>query len=1052
MTAAVATAAPASSSLAAEAVAASERSTVLPFFSDGRRESRNRNNAAEEHQQQHKQQQEQLDLYLYLIERSLQVHLLDNALWISERCVAEFPSHPKAVYQWALCHYRCGNYKAARHALEQRIYCCGISASTSTTTTKTKSKARESGDSEDDYSQVFQSMDYLEALCCYELKDYSRAEECLLSKARAKFREQQQLQHGSSNNNTHNNNGKNAAAPFLSVPVLLAPFDDWMFQILSQEKNGAKATGIGGRCDPKNWLSLSSSSSLVPMGSAGLCLLGKIFWRSNRKQRAIPFFQASLDLDPFLWTSMEALAELGAYYSSRATTTTSTTATTTGVADAMPKSRTTRSSTGHRHDNPEECDSDDDDYDEENQAQEDDEHPLHPFQLSRKSMYDRPQGDGSDADGFFSVTKAGTRLFSATPVTSSTPILSTSSSLVMAGVDDHHGGSLLVSSSLPRGAAGGTAHSSSIGSLLMMQTPGLTPIAPSSVSRVHLGGDIGGTVQRAPETPTSLHPTPSAASTADGGNNNDWSTLMLGRNRSANLGAVTSGASSSLSLLAAPRPSHMNINTSTVDINAIHQRGDDDDEDDDLEDTSDVRMRNLSHTVETNTPPPHTARVGPGRPPPSSTRFLHSSAPRMHQDQDRSNHAIDGNDSNMQNPASSWNPTEPPLRALNTTESPHEIAVRANDLFKKKRKQTTFSDMTAPAAMEEDNVFDPSNSMPNSDAFRSVLQLIETAATFYQNVCQYRCKEALQALCRFSKRQQDTGWILHQQGRAHLELNEFAESQRCLELMQSKDPCRLDGLELLSTVYWHLKKEVELSHLSQRALAANRLSPVTWCVVGNCFSLQKDHETALVFFRRALQIDPNFTYIHTLCGYEYMANEDFDKAIVCFRQALRVNERHYNAWYGLGAIFHRQEKFDLAEYHFERAMQLHPASSILLCNLGIAQYANGKAYQALDTLAQAFKLDPQNPQARFQRASIYSALHRPAEALAELLKVRDSAPREAAVHFAMGKVLKRLGRPQEAISAFLTAMDLDPKDNQIIKSAMDKVGDPDVSEESMSTF
>jgi len=332
------------------------------------------------------------------------------------------------------------------------------------------------------------------------------------------------------------------------------------------------------------------------------------------------------------------------------------------------------------------------------------------------------------------------------------------------------------------------------------------------------------------------------------------------------------------------------------------------------------------------------------------------------------------------------------------------------------------------------------------------LRLLTTAGTFYQHVCQYRCKEAIQEMQQLSWKQQNTGWVLHQQGRAHLELNEFTAAQRCFEQMQTRDPARMVGLELLSTVYWHLKKEVELSYLAQRVLDTDRLSPVTWCVVGNCFSLQKDHETALVFFRRSLQLDPNFTYIHTLSGYEYMANEDFDKAIVCFRKALRINERHYNAWYGLGAIYHRQEKFDLAEYHFERAVQLHPMSSILLCNLGIAQYASGKAYQALDTLAQAFRLDPTNPQARFQRANIYSALHRPSEAYAELVKVRDSAPREAAVHFAMGKVLKRLGRPQEAITSFLTAMDLDPKDNQIIKSAMDKVSEPDVGEESMSTF
>jgi anaphase-promoting complex subunit 3 len=339
-----------------------------------------------------------------------------------------------------------------------------------------------------------------------------------------------------------------------------------------------------------------------------------------------------------------------------------------------------------------------------------------------------------------------------------------------------------------------------------------------------------------------------------------------------------------------------------------------------------------------------------------------------------------------------------------------------------------------------------------SPAISNILELFATMGSAYQKLCQYQCREAISVLQTVPITQQVTGWVLHQQGRAYSEMNDFANAQRCLELMLNKDPGRLQGLEILSTVYWQLKKEVELAYLSQHVVDLNRLAPEAWCVVGNCFSLQKDHESALAFFKRSLQLDPDFTYTHTLSGYEYMANEDFEKAIACFRQALKIDERHYNAWYGIGAISHRQEKYDVAEYHFEKAVAINPSSSVLRCNLGIAQHSNNKPYQALETLAGAFQLDPRNPQARFQRATIYSSLQRYDEALAELEKVRDAAPREATIYFAMGKVLKRLGRPEQAMRCFLTAMDLDPKDNQMIKSAMDKLDEPDVDEETIAGF
>ena len=113
----------------------------------------------------------------------------------------------------------------------------------------------------------------------------------------------------------------------------------------------------------------------------------------------------------------------------------------------------------------------------------------------------------------------------------------------------------------------------------------------------------------------------------------------------------------------------------------------------------------------------------------------------------------------------------------------------------------------------------------------------------------------------------------------------------------------------------------------------------------------------------------------------------------------------------------------------------------------MAQNANGKPYEALDTLQSAFRLDPHNPQAHYQRALVYQTLDRNEEALVELGRVRDAAPREAQIYFSMGRLYKRIGRPEKAMRCFLDALDLDPKDTNLIKAAMDKMDEPDVEEE-----
>ena len=136
-------------------------------------------------------------------------------------------------------------------------------------------------------------------------------------------------------------------------------------------------------------------------------------------------------------------------------------------------------------------------------------------------------------------------------------------------------------------------------------------------------------------------------------------------------------------------------------------------------------------------------------------------------------------------------------------------------------------------------------------------------------------------------------------------MSKHNESKKWYEKMLELEPYRLEGLEYYSTSLWHLKKQVDLCYISNYALERSLLSPETWCILGNCYSLQKEHETALKSFGRAIQLDVFFAYAHTLSGHEYIENEDFDKAHKCYQDALRADQRHYNAWWGLGNIYQK---------------------------------------------------------------------------------------------------------------------------------------------------
>lgn len=349
-----------------------------------------------------------------------------------------------------------------------------------------------------------------------------------------------------------------------------------------------------------------------------------------------------------------------------------------------------------------------------------------------------------------------------------------------------------------------------------------------------------------------------------------------------------------------------------------------------------------------------------------------------------------------------------------------------------------------------ESMMDPESKLSNVSALQHAIGVQKTAADGLMHLLQelgkaflhlahFNCRKAIELFSALSPHQLNTGWVLCNLGRAHFELAEYHQAVQLFSEVRRLEPHRLEGMEYYSTALWHLQKEVMLSTLAQELTEFDKESSEAWCATGNCFSLQKEHDIAIKFFQRAVQVDPNFAYAYTLLGHEYVMTEELDKAMSCFRNAIRIDPRHYNAWYGVGMIFYKQEKFQLAEVHFKKALTMNPQSSVLMCHIGVVQHALQKTEAALSTLNTAIAADPKNPLCKFHRASIYFANDRHHEALKELNELKEIVPKESLVYFLIGKVHKKLGNTHLALMNFSWAMDLDPKGaNNQIKEAIDR--------------
>ncbi|KAG8967730.1 Anaphase-promoting complex subunit 23 [Tulasnella sp. 419] len=182
---------------------------------------------------------------------------------------------------------------------------------------------------------------------------------------------------------------------------------------------------------------------------------------------------------------------------------------------------------------------------------------------------------------------------------------------------------------------------------------------------------------------------------------------------------------------------------------------------------------------------------------------------------------------------------------------------------------------------------------------------------------------------------------------------DFAEAESIFESILAVDPYRIDNLDIYANILYVEQSRAKLSDLAQRYIRSDKDRPEVCGLIGNYYSLRCEHEKAVKYFRRAIQLDPTHLAAWTLMGHEYLEMKNPQAANEAYRRAIDLNRKDYRAWYGLGKTYELLDMVHYALHYYQRAAALRPYDSRMWLALAGCYRSLNKFKEAIECMKRA---------------------------------------------------------------------------------------------------
>jgi len=184
------------------------------------------------------------------------------------------------------------------------------------------------------------------------------------------------------------------------------------------------------------------------------------------------------------------------------------------------------------------------------------------------------------------------------------------------------------------------------------------------------------------------------------------------------------------------------------------------------------------------------------------------------------------------------------------------------------------------------------------------------------------------------------------------------------------------------------------------------------------FSYDWEFAAAEREFRRALEINPNYSDAHKMNSYYLTAMGRFDDALKEMTRAQELDPLNLEKIAGSGEVLYHQRRYDQAIEQYRKALEMDPNSGFVHWALGRTLLAQGKYDEAVAELKKSIPLSGESPDEPAELARAYALSGRRDEARKILEELKSLSARKQVAPSVVAAIYGALGDKAQAFELF----------------------------------